>query len=451
MELKNPQAEILRILLKGSILLGIVAFAISLIYYIRSIANSKYEYYGDSPLNILLFVILFQLLYLILKKGNQKFPAIAFVSTYIGIGFYASIKWGADIPFAYLIYSLSIVVAGIVMNGTYAVFTNIFIVIGMLIIIQLQSTNRVTYDYSWVNRQLDLIDGITFGLILSVVSLVSWLYNKEIQKSFRNAQKYERALLTERDNLEKKVQKRTRQLEKARVEKLNQMYKLAELGKISAGLIHELVNPLSSVTINLEQLNSTQISSINKRQIRMALSRAVSATKEMEDYVQATRKQIQRQDIIKSFSISKSINDCIKLFTYRSKTEKVRILTHIENEVVISGNLVKFHQVVNNLISNSLDALKQVERENKELIITLKSFNKRIIIQVEDNAKGIAQKELNSIFKPFYTTKEEGGTGIGLSLVKDIVENTFDGIISVKSRYNHGTTFTINIPTQNKA
>ncbi len=108
--------------------------------------------------------------------------------------------------------------------------------------------------------------------------------------------------------------------------------------------------------------------------------------------------------------------------------------------------------ILRNLISNGLDAMQ----ENKKGKIILKHYKKNDYhhFTVEDNGKGIDESFINEIFNPGYSTKIDYSTGeinrgLGLSLVKDIVENEFNGSIRVESKLNRGTKFIIAINRSN--
>lgn len=97
-----------------------------------------------------------------------------------------------------------------------------------------------------------------------------------------------------------------------------------------------------------------------------------------------------------------------------------------------------FVQIMNNLLSNSYDALERVSRDG-EVIILLKSYKNQIILKIEDNGCGIPFQDLEHIFD-YGVSKKKSGHGIGLSVVKDLVQRN-SGYISVNSTLNRGTTF----------
>jgi signal transduction histidine kinase len=124
---------------------------------------------------------------------------------------------------------------------------------------------------------------------------------------------------------------------------------------------------------------------------------------------------------------------------------------HIEPELSldadlpgISGHPVQIKQILDNLIKNAWDAM--VDTEAKRLIISTKSDESQVVIDICDTGEGIAPENLDRIFNPDFTTKPVGqGTGLGLAGVKTMVES-YAGTIEVKSSPGQGTTFTVKLP-----
>ena len=101
-------------------------------------------------------------------------------------------------------------------------------------------------------------------------------------------------------------------------------------------------------------------------------------------------------------------------------------------------------QALNNLIKNSLQALIEVEAPVIIISLEIKPEENAYVIKVNDNGRGIKKEDLSKVFTPYFTTKSTG-TGIGLFLVKQIVEN-HNGTISFETKENKGTTFSLVIP-----
>ena len=214
----------------------------------------------------------------------------------------------------------------------------------------------------------------------------------------------------------------------------------AEFGKLSAGLIHELSTPLAAATLTLEQINEDYPDQLVK-QVRQNLH-------QLEVYILAARQQLRGESTLKFFSPSVAIGQISKLLSARARIAGVRLDIQCTSGIHLYGDSVKFQRIIANLVVNAIEAFdaKNVETA-KKVKITLMQENETLVLNVSDNAVGIASKNLSYVFKPFFTTKSAGGgLGIGLAMVKTFVERDFRGKIKVHSTLGEGTTFTVILP-----
>ncbi len=222
--------------------------------------------------------------------------------------------------------------------------------------------------------------------------------------------------------------------------------KFAELAKISSVIAHEVNNALTTLNGNLI-LFKTKYPDAEKEITKAEKScdriyQIVSLIKMKSFPVQAT----------KQFNLSEAIKDEVKFLKLSAKQYWIEFdATRVKDGISIVANETELIQVFTNLVSNSVSALKDMPfRDTGRLIkILLDSDGYKITLQVEDNGIGISKTDSDKIFKEGFTTKEKGeGTGLGLFLVKKIVEK-YHGSISFTSS-SGGTCFTITLPISQK-
>ena len=220
----------------------------------------------------------------------------------------------------------------------------------------------------------------------------------------------------------------------------SELLRLAEFGRVSAGLIHEMSTPLAAAALTLDELKSEPKTSLIKRARR--------ELRLIEGYVSAARKQLKGESNKRSFSLTIAIHQVVILLSGKARERGVKILVNSIGSIRLYGDPVKFHQILANLLSNAIDAYDGVEGRPKVVLISVeRSGAKAVRLSVLDNGQGIGRKDLSHIFEPFYTRKKANrGLGLGLATVKQFVEQDFNGKIGVKSKPGKGTKFTVRLP-----
>lgn len=253
--------------------------------------------------------------------------------------------------------------------------------------------------------------------------------------------------------------------------------KMASLGTISAGIAHEINNPIAFVASNVKRFEdyiSSIAEALKKSRTRIGeekfaqLLRAAGITEKqardidfiLDDYgslINETQDGIERiQRIIRdlkcfshennddftSFDIHRCIETSLNLARHELK-DKVRIVRQYDESMpMLTGSEGQLSQVFVNLLVNAAQAMKG----DGEIRITTRFADGQSHIEVSDNGPGIPVEKLQTIFEPFFTTKPVGqGTGLGLSISQDIIKR-HNGKLDVSSTPGNGCTFTIDLP-----
>ena len=432
---------ILNLILLGSILLIICSNIIILTSHLGDRSTENYISLLPFSLLTLIFIILF----ITSRLGKITFVSYCLVILYLLGTSYGAFRWGVILPAVMLSYALLITISSILLNSRMGVIITGISMLSLLFFgyneIQLNSLPR------WRHEVLVLSDLIEYSIILLVIAIVSWLSSREIEKSLKRARSSEKELRAERDSLEVTIAERTKDLEIAQSEKMSQLYRFAEFGRLSSGLFHDLINPLTSVALNLSNIKESVHPDV--RIVKEDLHRAVIASEKIDGLINVIGNQIRSEAAITLFSVEKTIRDVFKLFSHKSLVSNIPLIFSGDKDITIHGNYHKFQQIITNLISNAFDSYNQYNSLPKNLPITVHAsiLNNHIHITISDHGHGISEEVLPRIFDPFFSTKPTSrGMGLGLSMVKTIVTDDFNGAISVESKIQTGTTFTIIIP-----
>ena len=233
-------------------------------------------------------------------------------------------------------------------------------------------------------------------------------------------------------------------------DKLVQSQKLASIGELSAGIGHEINNPLAIISQETEWMqhlakrvgegDSKGVAELQDslKEVLHQVDRCREITQNLLDFAR------RKEPVFQEVNVNKLIEDLSRL------VEKEAILHQIEIRRDFQQNLPLVHtdapslrQVVLNLLTNATHA---VEKDGKIRIATKSSQNGAVDIIVEDTGCGIPKDHLTKIFDPFFTTKPDGkGTGLGLSICHGIVDK-LGGRISVSSEVGKGSTFVVTLP-----
>jgi two-component system NtrC family sensor kinase len=257
--------------------------------------------------------------------------------------------------------------------------------------------------------------------------------------------------------------------------------KMASLGQLTAGIAHEINNPINFVTGNigplkrdvdvlfrtinlLEDLNTQNISDEEK------VKRAEAYKEEQDfDYLKTEISHLLKginegasrtAEIVKSLRIfSRLDEDDLKLADVNEGLEstitivnnllnKIKVTKHLNKLPLVNCYPGKLNQVFLNIISNGLFAINQKfgEEEGGELIVETALAGENVIIKITDNGTGMTEQTKYKIFEPFFTTKDVGqGTGLGMSIAFNTIQK-HNGSINVETVLGEGSTFTLTIP-----
>lgn len=237
-------------------------------------------------------------------------------------------------------------------------------------------------------------------------------------------------------------------------ENLIQSEKLKSLGELSAGMAHEINQPLTGIIMSSDNImDYISEDEIDKVYIENKLVNIVSYAdriKKIIEHVRAFSRE-QSDTLSMAININDAIENSLSLITMQYKNRDIDLKTTlIDNPPKIKGNIYKIEQVILALLSNSKDAILEKSKnksykDNETKTIEIKTYlaDNLLYLEVFDNGIGIDEENQKKIFIPFFTTKEVNkGTGLGLSIVYGIVKE-MGGNINIISAINEFTKITV--------
>ncbi|MFD2037138.1 7TM diverse intracellular signaling domain-containing protein [Belliella marina] len=371
----------------------------------------------------------------------------------------------------------------------YFIIGWLFFFVGLLVFI-LQTNGLIAFN---APPNFPMLIGTAMEAILLSLALAEKINilkkekEKEQAEKLRVLKENESLILKQNEMLESKVKARTEELEdtlrnlqNTQTQLVNQE-KMASLGQLTAGIAHEINNPINFVSSNISPLKrdikdlmeivslyrekgELEYSEDTKKEIReleeeleleYILEEIDQLLKGMDDGAKRTVEivkglrlfsRVDEQDV-KKVDIHDGINSTLVLLN-SSMSGKIKIIRDYGDIPMVECLAGKINQVFMNIITNSIHALTDhlSDNPNPEVLIRTSHLGELIKIEIGDNGPGMPESVKERIFEPFFTTKAVGkGTGLGLSIVYTIIEN-HRGTLEVDTKEGKGTNFIITLP-----
>lgn len=353
----------------------------------------------------------------------------------------------------------------------------------LVFVFLLYVTIGLLYLFRYISPQMDII-GSTHSIkqwiivISSVVSLsIAFVYGfghfyHSLIEIIKKKQSVESELLQHQKELEETVKRRTEKLQLVNNElvtksdliskknkelkktlanlqetqdQLLRAEKMASLGTLTAGVAHEINNPLNYIMgayVGLENYFDEK-GSDEPEKVDVLLSSIKTGIDRTSNIVKGLN-QFSRNNssFDEDCDVHSIIDNCLVILNNRLKHQCVISKNYTDTDLIVIGNVGKLHQVIINILSNALDAVD----ENCLINIETAVVDDKVQIHIVDNGCGIKEENMSKVIDPFYTTKPPGkGTGLGLAISYSIVKE-HKGIITIESEINKGTRVIIELP-----
>jgi|GEM_PF-898662 len=225
-------------------------------------------------------------------------------------------------------------------------------------------------------------------------------------------------------------------------EQLRHSQLLASLGEMTAGIAHEVNNPLQSVLLYSDLLMTDESPTQSKRDLRILRNEARRAARIMTDLLTYSRRAKSHE---RRLDLHRVIKRVLAMRRYAQTVRNITVTTDLtDGPLPVKGDSSQLTQVFMNLIVNAVEAL--TESEKKFVVVTSTVDGEWVRVSIADSGTGIPAENLNQVFYPFFTTKQEvKGTGLGLSTCYGIVTG-HGGLVRASNNHMGGATFSVELP-----
>ena len=289
---------------------------------------------------------------------------------------------------------------------------------------------------AWLNAALAAAGGV----ILCIASIALYLRRLRQWERLRAREALQRA----HDELERKVEERTRTLKEAQ-EELIHAGKLAVIGQMSAGLAHELNQPLAALhtlsdnTVKFMQRGMLEEAGSNLALISDLVTHMGTLTSQLKSFA---RKSSGKP---RPVNVRRSLENTLFFLNRRLSQRSIQPEINVEPaELSVLADSNRLEQILVNLVANALDATEGMETPRIDLSASMDGD--RVRIEVRDNGPGFGESERERLFEPFFTTKDSGGgLGLGLAISAGIARD-FGGSLSAANLAEGGALFMLDLP-----
>ncbi|WP_437194176.1 sensor histidine kinase [Planctomicrobium sp. SH527] len=349
----------------------------------------------------------------------SKFPLFVSLMEAIFIGLLCYFDKGIDSFFRYY-YFLSLLVCAIRYSPMVAYST-----------FALHATSFSMLAFSLTSASVDHL-----ATMILMIVFMGWTTWASIALTTLIRQSGEKLSELNRD-LELRIERRTKDLQQSQA-LLVQQEKQAAFGLLAAGIAHEVGNPLAAISSLVQLMNRKELDPQMHERLGLIDEQLLRIQRTLRELIEFSRPGLQQ---VTRFDVHDVINNALNIAKYYKRKKGKSIQTKFaDNLPQISAVRDQILQVFLNLILNALDATE----EGEGITIETTHTDQSVIISVTDNGRGIIEADRSKLFEPYFTTKSTG-TGLGLFISKNIVEQA-NGRIELLEAQPRQTTFSVTLP-----
>ncbi len=224
--------------------------------------------------------------------------------------------------------------------------------------------------------------------------------------------------------------------------------KQAVMGEMISMIAHQWRQPLSNITLQISNLQIKRMideKEIDEKEIDITLSEISDSIIYLSQTIDDFKTYFHPDRKTVNIELHELLQKVVNFALPRVKGKKIEIIILESNNLFVDIHVNELIQVILNILNNAIDALTQLQKDDKQIKLYLKSKGDKVAIYIEDNANGIESENISKLFEPYFSTKGKNGTGLGLYMSQMIIQKQLAGDIFVRTSKN-GSIFIIEIP-----
>ena len=221
----------------------------------------------------------------------------------------------------------------------------------------------------------------------------------------------------------------------------------AQMGEMISMIAHQWRQPLSIIAMGANNiLADIELDILDQEALRVNAKDIIRQTQELSKTIEDFRNFFKPDKIAKETFLEDIFNEAFGIIGKSLESKNIEVISTFKNSRKIKTYSRELMQVIINILKNAKDALIENRKDERKIFITLQGYENKLIISICDNAGGIKDKIKDSIFNPYFSTKDnKSGTGLGLYISKTIIEKHLNGTLNTYNK-NDGACFEITLP-----
>lgn len=299
---------------------------------------------------------------------------------------------------------------------------------------------RIISQHRYINYAVFFILLLLWAYFYKEISYKYILEEKVAQKT--------KELQNINENLETKVKEEVAKNLQHEI-KIYEQSKLAALGDMIGNIVHQWRQPLSAIVSIMSATRlQNDMGTLKSDMLNDNMNKVTIKAKYLSETIETFRNYLREEKIKQKVLLQERIDIALTITSTVLDDHYIKLINNVNYDKPIYVNIVvgELTQVIINIINNAKDILLEKNLDEPWVSIELEEKNNFVYIYIEDNAGGIPKQNLSHIFEQYYTTKDKDtGTGIGLYMSKKIMQDSFQGDLTVQNTHN-GAKFTISLP-----
>jgi len=373
------------------------------------VANTLSGYFALVGLEVGMIFFFFFCIYL-LRRKKEHYDLVTSMIAFLVLVFFNALILFSELENIKFIWLFFYVVTFMFLKGNRVGSLWIFALFASLIIVQLQPFYP---SYLTFSQTYYLI------FVMAIVMATTYFFQLMIDRGYET-------ILHQNRKLEQRM---------ATIKKQEQMMidqsRLAAMGEMIRMIAHQWRQPLSSATL---RITNHQVSQMLRHEAPDEKDRLLSEISETLVYLSNTIDDFQSYfkpaSQVGSVDVKSVIEQAMEFTAPRARHKKISMHLTCNDGYHVRSNANELIQVLLNLFNNAIDSIVEKDSKLREIVVDVRNERRKIIIAVRDSGGGIPPTVLERLFEPYCSTKGKNGTGLGLYMVKMIVEKQFGGTIS---------------------